>query len=182
MMNIKLFHEAFEDTATNLQMMEAFRSPDEIGSVLRMHLYLERVIEAWVSAATDNPKVFSSQSNSFFTFSVKLEIAKNFDLPSDLYTATKMINKLRNDFSHKIHKKIEDIEIRNIEDALKKVKHHKDLSALTDLTLESGANKYPYKECDNRLKFCIICNYIIINLNHHTLAKAGISVPAGFKN
>ncbi|BEN77780.1 hypothetical protein SMKC082_11900 [Serratia marcescens] len=180
-MNIKLFQEAFRDKATNLQMLEALRSPDEVGSVLRMHLYLERVIEAWVAAVTDNPKVFSSQSNSFFTFSVKLEIAKNFDLPSDLYAATKMINKLRNDFSHKIHRKIEDIEIRNIEDTLKKAKHHKDLPALTDIVMHLDVNKLSYKECDNRFKFCIICNYIIISLNHHTLAKAGISVPAGFK-
>ncbi|HFV9294905.1 TPA: hypothetical protein ACIAIE_004796 [Serratia fonticola] len=179
-MNIKHFHEAFRDSATNLQMLEALRSPDEVGSVLRMHLYLERVIEAWVAAVTDNPKVFSSQSGSFFSFSVKLEIAKNFDLPIDLYTAIYMINKLRNQFSHKINKKIENIEIRNIEGTLKKTKYHEDMPSLSSMVLLLDGQKKSYKECDNKFKFCNICTFIIVNLNHHTLSKAGISTPVGF--
>jgi hypothetical protein len=178
-MNIKHFHEAFEDKDTNLQMVEALRSTDEIGSVLRMHLYLERVIEAWVAAVTNNPKVFSSQSG--FSFSVKLEIARNFDLPNVLYSAIKMINKIRNNFSHKINKKIDDIEIRNIENVLKNTKYHKDMPLLTDIVILLDGHKQSYKECDNKFKFCNICTFIIVSLNHHTLTRAGISTPVGFK-
>lgn len=178
-MNIKHFHEAFRDNATNLQMVEALRSPDEVGSVLRMHLYLERVIEAWVAAVTDNPKIFSNGSDSRFTFYVKLEIAKNFDLPSDLYTAIRMINKTRNGFSHNINKKIDDIEIRDVEGVLKETKYHKDLPSLSNMQLILDGHKKSYKECDNKTKFCNICTFIILNLNHYTLTKAGISTPAG---
>jgi hypothetical protein len=180
-MNIKNFHDAFRDKETNLQMIEALRSPDEVGSVLRMHLYLERVIEAWVAAVTDNPKVFASQSGSLFSFSAKLEIAKNFDLPSDLYSAIKMINKIRNDFSHKINKKIDEIEIKNIENTLKKSKYHKDIPSLTSMSFILDGHRKSYKECDNKFKFCTICTFIIVSLNHHTLTRAGISTPVGFK-
>ncbi len=172
-MDIKLFHEAFRSKKANFQFIKATTSDDDIGTVLRIHLYLERVLEAWVACATENKDIFAGKIN--ISFSTKLQLAKNFGMPLDISSALETINTIRNKFSHSIENdELTEENIIKLENILINTQYHEKAIKLKETVVVSVGKRRKYNELDPRTKLCTICMHIIINLNYHTLNKCNI--------
>ncbi|MFP7326897.1 hypothetical protein [Serratia marcescens] len=172
-MDIRLFHEAFSSKKANLQFVKATKSDDDIGTVLRIHLYLERVLEAWTACATENNKIFDGKIN--INFVTKLQIAKNFGMPNDISSAIEEINRIRNKFSHNIENdEITEQNISKLESILQTTQYHEMSPLLVDSIVILQGREIAYKDMSLKLKLCAICMHIISNLNFFTLKECNI--------
>jgi hypothetical protein len=93
--------DVFTSIDVNDFVIKASQTDDSTGTVLRVHLLCEKMVEAWVCASTGFPQLFDDDgSQLLIECSSKLKLAKNTGLPDGLYKAFKVINTLRNDIAH----------------------------------------------------------------------------------
>jgi hypothetical protein len=93
--------DVFTSIDVNDFVIKASQTDDSTGTVLRVHLLCEKMVEAWVCASTGFPHLLDDDgSQLLIECSAKLKLAKNTGLPVSLYKAFKVINTLRNDIAH----------------------------------------------------------------------------------
>ncbi|MBN8789779.1 MAG: hypothetical protein J0I84_22085 [Terrimonas sp.] len=70
----------------------------ELSSILKGHLFIERILERLLKETLPNPSVLFKQQ---ITFSQKLNIAFAIGaIPQDYYSAITSLNKIRNNYAH----------------------------------------------------------------------------------
>ncbi|MGQ1888286.1 hypothetical protein [Serratia marcescens] len=101
----------------NLRFAESCLHEEQLSCVLIIHLVCERIIERWTESTSNNKNIFDNVRG--LSFSAKLQIAKNFELPEFFSVFCKTLNKIRNGFAHEISKKyIDDEEINKLESCM----------------------------------------------------------------
>ncbi|MDX7988643.1 hypothetical protein FE392_15105 [Xenorhabdus sp. 12] len=82
--------------------MQAILTDDVIGSVLRIHLMCEQILESWICAACNQKDFFGDgdKRRIRINFETKLNIARNVGLPEPLYNSIQIINRIRNTIAH----------------------------------------------------------------------------------
>lgn len=115
-MNFEHYHQELEKALSLEKIMSLLESEDDIGVVLRLHLIIEKYLEAWCICATNNSKFFDGfGENITLTFAAKAQLAKNFGLSDLSFNGIKRFNKIRNIRSHQINNwEITDAEIDSL--------------------------------------------------------------------
>lgn len=100
-MNAEIFMNYYTEIDIPDLMERAMVSEDDIGSVLRIHLLCERMIEAWICAHCSCPTFFGAgDSKVRIECSDKIAMAYNLGMDRRLYSTFKTINSLRNALAH----------------------------------------------------------------------------------
>ncbi|MBC8955048.1 hypothetical protein [Xenorhabdus sp. PB62.4] len=100
-MNPQIFADQIGELALPELTLQAALTDDVIGSVLRIHLMCEQILEFWICAACNQENFFGDGNKRIrINFETKLNIARNVGLPVPLYNCTKIINKIRNEVAH----------------------------------------------------------------------------------
>ncbi|WP_191963627.1 hypothetical protein [Neisseria zalophi] len=97
--NFDLFikNSNFSDYTSFNIIKDALKTPDEVGSTLRMHLFFERILESWIYANCNREDFFENTQVGFWT---KLQIASNLGLPQEVFDIAKKLNRIRNKIAH----------------------------------------------------------------------------------
>ncbi|MBB1434511.1 hypothetical protein H5201_09340 [Pseudoalteromonas sp. SG43-6] len=93
------FNEQSFNDLDNLAVQRLiFEDGDELTSILKGHLFIEKALESAISKNLPNPKVFFKKRR---TFELKLDLANAMDLlDHNLFSAIKAANNIRNNYSH----------------------------------------------------------------------------------
>lgn len=115
-MNKEIFMKIAQKQNSQEEFLPLIKSEnDDLIIVLRVHLLAENLLDAWICSFAGNVDFLSLPIELNFSFSQKLNLARNMGLPSELYAVINGINKLRNKMAHNLSKKkIEDIDIEKI--------------------------------------------------------------------
>ncbi|VVJ28262.1 hypothetical protein [Klebsiella variicola] len=98
----------------HLRVMAFMENSDELGFILTIHLVCERIVETWIEAASNNRNLFHDIKS--LSFSAKLQMAKNCDIPEYFYIFSRKLNIVRNQFAHNLEKtSISNDDLRNLE-------------------------------------------------------------------
>ena len=112
-------HDEFQKYTAKYFDGKSIRQSDGLTVVIRGHLLIETALEVLLSQYLDL-KVFEDRDLSFDD---KLKLAQSMKLLGDLYAPIKRLNKIRNDFAHKIETKIQDVDIEVFVQFIKARKH-----------------------------------------------------------
>lgn len=78
------------------------RDEDELGLIIKGHLFVEVVVNQIVSKRCKNPKVILSDHRTY-SFAVKLQMLYQMGLiPDHIYQNIQKVNKIRNQFAHNL--------------------------------------------------------------------------------
>lgn len=101
-MNAKMFIELGGHSNNVNILFDAITTDDLLGTVLRIHLACEQLVEFWIFSAVNNENIFNEDNGRLsVNFYSKLVIANNLGLPSTLFNVIKKINHIRNKFAHR---------------------------------------------------------------------------------
>lgn len=92
----------FEDELSAL-VVDMFRE-DPLGAVVRVHLRFENLLSRWLDEVVPHPQYAKNLSK---TFASKVELALSLGLHARMGAPLKRINRLRNDFAHKLDTQID---------------------------------------------------------------------------
>lgn len=119
-MNARIFMDYCHTIDVSSLLLRATLSDDDIGTALRLHLFCERMVEAWICACSDCPELFGSDRHKvLIECNAKIAMAGNLGIPSELIKALKTFNSLRNDLAHNLSiQEIQDSRIQSLKDTL----------------------------------------------------------------
>lgn len=155
----------------------ACASEDDIGVVLRVHLMLEKDLEAWCACASENGRFFAKfGENLNLSFAAKNQLAVNFGLSESLSKAIKRINKIRNQRAHQIDKfSLTESEIVSLRDLLEH-DYPDNLLKIEDFNIDikgTGLFQLNSKETPLRLKFVML--YAVLKMRMLDEAKRKVN-------
>ncbi|MDE1486771.1 hypothetical protein KKI90_10275 [Xenorhabdus bovienii] len=115
-MNPQLFVNQIGELNLPELTLQAALIDDVIGSILRIHLVCEQLLESWICAACNQGDFFGDGNKRVrINFETKLNISRNVGLPAPLYNSIRIINKIRNEVAHDHYfKDIPNDKIRNL--------------------------------------------------------------------
>ncbi|MDG2941163.1 hypothetical protein [Exercitatus varius] len=115
-MNIEIFLKQFPLNPNKLNqkpwesLILAVQTEDIIGTVLRLHLFCEKTIEAYICGMCNQEQLLgynlSNNDKFIIDFSIKLKMAKSIGLPQKLYKVLSKLNLIRNAIAH-----VKDVDI-----------------------------------------------------------------------
>lgn len=113
---------------------EAVASGDDLGAVIRSHLYLERELNHFNEACVDPAvlKVFKPRYHQKIRLAIALGLPKHFEAP------LACIGDIRNTFAHELHPKLTEAQANRLFEALSdelKVEAQKALRTMVDSAL-----------------------------------------------
>ncbi|HCN5210835.1 hypothetical protein [Leclercia adecarboxylata] len=141
---------------------------DELGSVLRIHLLSERMLEAWIAARIEVEDLFTSISSEKLNFKInyvnKLALAKKLGFNTAACTMLAKINSLRNKFAHSHDcAPIDDSVIATMKQALDSIPKHEKIFEIEDQKFtfkpqDSNPIIYEFnsKQTSNRVKLIML--------------------------
>ncbi|OIX96209.1 hypothetical protein BFS14_01730 [Serratia fonticola] len=149
------FSKIFNEREMNIRFFKLAEQDDALSSVLVIHLMFEKIIEAWIEAASHNEKFFNDVN--MIAFSTKLKIAKNFGLSDQTYSAIKLLNSLRNEFAHKVSRTvISDTEIAKLEAIADEINKKSGFSKVDGFELHGLNTLIKYSDSSNSVKMPFI--------------------------
>ena len=170
-MDAKIYMDVFTSIDVNDFVIKASQTDDSTGTVLRVHLLCEKMVEAWVCASTGFPQLFDDDgSQLLIECSSKLKLAKNTGLPDGLYKAFKVINTLRNDIAHNpSRQEIPDSKIASIRSNLdnhlgskgKELTGKHYIKTFNESGEYLGYATFDSEESSNKLKLSLALNIIV---------------------
>lgn len=182
-MNLAIFQDTLYSIDVNDFVLKAAQTDDLIGAVLRLHLVGEKIIEAWICAASGFSNFFLEDKNKQFIIEcdIKLKIAKNMGLPKSLCTTLKTLNSLRNSIAH--DPKLQDIEPKKIDSMMEGLRNHLNDNgkrSLKDQRIKiSNPSKTGYVEVgfdtndiSNKIKLSLILNILVGEIHKEVAALA----------
>ncbi|WGE51477.1 hypothetical protein NYR68_03585 [Actinobacillus equuli subsp. haemolyticus] len=164
-------------------LIKAVNTTDIIGTVLRLHLVLEKTIETYVCIITNQKNLFgfSSVDNEKFIIecSTKLKMAKAIGLPSKLYKASSKINKIRNEIAHITDVTISESDLKSALAHLTQYLAEQDENILKyglELRESDGTILYNKtfgdKDISNKDKFILIVSTIVNEIHHLMITQS----------
>lgn len=104
-MNPAIFIKIFGKVDISKLFLSIDQNEDELGSVLRVHLLCERLLDAWIAAHLDREDLFENSAGEKIKFNpsygMKLGLAKKLGMNAGLCSCLQTINKIRNSFAHR---------------------------------------------------------------------------------
>ena len=142
------------------KFLAACETEDDIGVVLRLHLLLEKDLEAWCMCASQNGEIFKGfGENLSLDFAAKAQLAHNFGLSVELLKVIKRFNKVRNARSHQIDNlEITDVEIASLS-SLISADYPENLLPMNDFQAQIGDDPvycFSEKTTPNRIRFLLL--------------------------
>ena len=170
-MDAKIYMDVFTSIDVNGFIIRASQTEDSTGTVLRVHLLCEKMIEAWVCASTGFAQLFDDDGNQLLIeCSSKLKLAKNTGLPEGLCKAFKVINTLRNDVAHNPSRQdIPDTKISSIRAHLDNHLKSKNKDLTEKHYIQTSSDKgdevkyvtFDSAEPSNKQKLCLALSIIV---------------------
>ncbi|ATG17188.1 hypothetical protein CO695_13110 [Providencia alcalifaciens] len=171
-MNKQMFEDKIAKIGAAKLMIQAIRTEDDIGAVLRIHLLCEQLSEAWICAACNADNFFGEGNYSVkINCSDKFKLARNLGIPDTLCSGLKMINAIRNNLAHGSgHNLISDESIDKLVNLLKGFQLENqsnkwgiDVPILVNS--QDGLTSYEYsiydKNTPNRIKLYICFSFLM---------------------
>jgi hypothetical protein len=94
------FNELKHDELDNIAVQHLIFDTKELGSILKAHLYIERLIESLIEEKLEKPESFFRNQVSF---NLKIDLAHSLGILSDrLISPIKSLNSIRNKYAHSL--------------------------------------------------------------------------------
>ncbi len=159
------------------KFLAACETEDDIGVVLRLHLLLEKDLEAWCMCASGNGSIFRGfGENLSLDFAAKAQIAHNFGLSAELLKVIKRFNKARNARSHQIDNlEITDEEIASLSSFIS-VGYPENLLPMNEFQAQIGEGPaYPFsdKNTPNRIRFLMLFSMLKMRMCDEARRQVG---------
>lgn len=144
--------------------------PDEAACVLKAHLVLEGLVDAYCGSITNTDDLFSG---AFFAFKLKLSVAKNLGLNNEIYVILDKVNDIRNRFSHRKKYSLEDSSVEGLKNRVNSflgktnINNCEDFVMIVGGALPNGERHeihYKWSGSDNRQKFVLCFSVLMIKL------------------
>ncbi|MFH8134196.1 hypothetical protein ABU178_08415 [Pantoea osteomyelitidis] len=164
-------------TGQHDKFMAACETEDDIGVVLRLHLMLEKDLEAWCICASQNNNIFRGfGENLNLDFSAKNQLAFNFGLSESLNKLIKRFNKIRNVRAHQIDSfALTDPEIESLTSLASQ--HYPDnLLAVNEFQIQIRGGEplsFTDKGTPNRLKLVMLYSVLKMRMCDEALRMIG---------
>lgn len=151
------------------KIISLVNSNDDIGVFLRVHLLIEKSLEAWCICASENNDFFKGfGENLNMDFSTKSQLCQNFGLSEPLVKFVKKLNRLRNLRAHQIDKfDIIDAEIDSLT-SLMSVDYPSDIVQIDNFNLHVFGDRdaaFKSKETSNRDKLIMLFGMLTLRMN-----------------
>ncbi|MCJ8166495.1 hypothetical protein MKJ04_16745 [Pontibacter sp. E15-1] len=106
------FNNLNYDELDNLAVQNLIFDTKELGSILKAHLFIERLIESLIKEKLENPEsLFRNQ----LSFNLKVDLAHSLGiLPERLISPIKSLNSIRNKYAHKLDYQVSFEELNSI--------------------------------------------------------------------
>ncbi len=159
------------------KFLAACMTEDDIGVVLRLHLLLEKDLEAWCQCATGNEHIFNGFGESLgLDFAAKVQLAHNFGLSADLFKIIKRFNKIRNVRAHQVENfSITDSEVASLS-SLMESNYPSNLLPMDKFLAqikEDPVYSFSDKSTPNRVKFLMLFSMLKMRMCDEARRKTG---------
>lgn len=194
MMNPQIFMKIIGDTDITKAFLNMSENEDELGTVLRVHLLSERLLDAWVASTIGNEELFLNAPGDRLkfnpTFSLKLALAKKLGLHDGACTFLSRINKLRNNFAHQYDcGPLSESEVTIMTEAITSMPKNEKLINLNDVNFaifdDEGVEKAVYafssQSTPNRIKLICMFANLFARLTHEASIAIEKINPLGFR-
>ncbi|EOL8949898.1 hypothetical protein ACM92B_002458 [Cronobacter dublinensis] len=173
-MNPLIFIRIFGEVDISKLIFSIDQNGDELGSVLRVHLLCERLLDAWIAAQLDREDLFENSAGEKIKFNpgfgMKLGLAKKLGMNAGLCSCLHTINKIRNSFAHRYDcEPLLDKDMQKMASILKGIPLPGKVKTLDDVDFKifdnSGKEITSYyfndKSTPNRIRLIIIFSNIL---------------------
>ena len=151
------------------KFMDAIKAEDDLGVVIRSHIFLELLINRFIQAHLTDPEVFNSCD---FEYHQRVAIAVSLGLHCDLLKPLNFIGSLRNSFAHHPDRKLEKQDANNFYKCFSG--NHK--SMLQEVYNTLDGDDTPMKDLDPLSRFMLYATTIRAQLIYDILvAEENIS-------
>jgi len=193
-MNPVIFIKIFGQVDISKLILSTNRNEDELGSVLRIHLLCERLLDAWIAAQLDKENLFENSAGEKIKFNpsyaMKLGLAKKLGLHEGLCTCLQKINKIRNSFAHRYDcNPLSETDMKSMASILKTIPLPGKVKKIDDVEFiildEGGQQIAKYLFDDDKTPNRIRLTIIFANILARIVVVAGEELknisPLGFK-
>lgn len=144
---------------------------DYLSTVLTVHLASEKIINGWICYKTQSDKTLNGMDR--FSFSQKLQLAKNLDLPKNTHDFFMALNKMRNKFAHNLQQdEISGKELQDLENHVKPLLAEYQFDSLSHAYVygQSLNDKKKYSECSKNVKLSYLFKSIYFCMNRYLIS------------
>lgn len=137
-MNASIFMERISNKVLAEPLIKIVDTEDIVGVVLRFHLLTELLIDSWICAKTSCAGLFGTEDDDrlLIECSNKIKMAENLGLPKEICSLVRKINKVRNDFAHRMNP--DEIQKKHMSGLITLTKNLSQTIPDMDLTKEQG--------------------------------------------
>ena len=170
-MNATYFESQLQDGKIVKRLLLTLTYDDPIACVLSSHLILERMLEIWIESYTETPNLLN---NVQLSFSQKLNVCKNCELPAEIITCISKINKLRNAISHQLEKsELNNNEVHQLIELVKQVDFPSKLDNIYECSINTLNGMIKIQDASNnqRVVCCALILISSINISANKLTK-----------
>lgn len=193
-MNPVIFMKIFGEVDISKFFISIDQNEDELGSVLRVHLLSERLLDAWIAAHINKEDLFQNSPGEKIKFNpsygMKLGLAKKLGMHAELCSCLQTINKIRNNFAHRYDcEPLTDKDMQAMENALKGAPLPAKVRAVSDIDFkiiditgkEIKSYHFNNEETPNRIRLLIIFASIMARIITVVVDKLKTIDPLVFK-
>ncbi|MCH9267717.1 hypothetical protein [Pantoea ananatis] len=170
-MDARIYMNVFTSIELNDFIIKASQTEDTVGTVLRVHLVCEKMIEGWICGTIRVENFFIDDGKQIIIdCNTKIKLARNAGMPDSLCKAFKAINALRNDIAHNpTLQQIPDAKIESIRAHLdnhlaakgKPLSENHYIKTSNSSSHELANVTFQSQEPSNKLKLCLALNILV---------------------
>lgn len=193
-MNPLIFIRIFGEVDISKLILSIDQNDDELGSVLRVHLLCERLLDAWIAAQLEREDLFENSAGEKIKFNpsygMKLGLAKKLGMNAGLCSCLQTINKIRNSFAHRYDcEPLLDKDMQTMASVLKGIPLPGKVKSVDDVDfkiLDNSGNQiksyyFNDEKTPNRIRLIIIFSNILARVVTTVGEELDKTNPLGFK-
>lgn len=136
------------------ELSGALKSEDEIGKVIRTHLYIENLLNNFLETALPNPEHLKPIQLDFFS---KVHLALSLGLPEKFKKPLNYMGKIRNDFAHRLNLRIDKSEVNNFFDTFSNEQKEEIIKTASMQSLSWVLDGKTWKTIEPSSRFMVMC-------------------------
>jgi len=136
------------------ELSEVLKSEDEIGKVIRTHLYLENILNNFLETALPNPQHLKPIQLDFFG---KVQLALCLGLPDKFKKPLNYMGLVRNNFAHKLYIRVGKSEVNNFFDTFSNEQKEEIINTASMPSLSWVSDGKTWKSIEPSSRFMVMC-------------------------
>lgn len=151
---MKTLNNDVHNMSDEYNFANALKSEDEIGRVIRTHLYIESLINDFLDIAVPKPEHLKPIKLDFYD---KVQLALTLGLPDEFKKPLNFMGKIRNNFSHRLNVGIAENEVNNFFDTFSNEQKEEIINSASIEGLSWVSEGKSWKSIEPSIRFMIMC-------------------------